>query len=148
MMLNDKSFLAIIPARGGSKRLPRKNVMNLAGKPLIAWTIEAALNSTYIDEVMVSTDDREIAEIAQQYGASVPFFRPTELATDLTSTFDAIKHTLDFYAEMGEKYDFSVLLQPTSPLRESRHIDNAINLLKTKNVCDYMHVNLKWRIRR
>jgi len=92
-MLNKKTFLAIIPARGGSKGLPGKNIKVLCGKPLIAWSIEAGLKSKYIDEVMVTTDSQEIADVAQKYGANVPFLRPKELATDTATTFDVIKHT-------------------------------------------------------
>lgn len=122
--------LAIIPARGGSKRLPRKNVLDLGGKPLIAWTIEAALGCPFIDEVMVTTDDEEIAEIAKRYGANVPFLRPAKLASDTATSFDTIKHSIDFYQyELGEKYDFVVLLQPTSPLRNAQNISKAFDLL-------------------
>ena len=95
-MIGDKKLLAIIPARGGSKRLPRKNILNLAGKPLISWTIEAALGSKYIDRIVVSTDDNEIAVIAKQFGAEVPFLRPNELATDDTAR-------LDSYAPAGDQ---------------------------------------------
>jgi CMP-N-acetylneuraminic acid synthetase len=133
MMSKNESYLAVIPARGGSKRLPRKNIMDLAGKPLIAWTIEAALNSACISDVVISTDDPEIADIARQYGASVPFLRPDDLATDLASSFDVIRHTLDFYSENGTNYDFLILLQPTSPLRNARHIDDAISLLRRED---------------
>lgn len=131
-MWKDKSFLAVIPARGGSKRLPRKNIRELEGKPLIAWTIEAALDSSCIDEVVVSTDDPEIAKVARQYGANIPFIRPSDLATDSTPTFDVIKHALEFYGSSGKNYDFSILLQPTSPLRNASHIDCAVDLLRSK----------------
>lgn len=138
--------LAIIPARGGSKRLPRKNVLDLGGKPLIAWTIEAALECPFINEVMVTTDDDEIAEIAKRYGANVPFMRPRELASDTATSFDAIKHVIDFYREeLGREFDFVVLLQPTSPTRNSQHISEAIELLVERNadavisVCEVDH---------
>lgn len=139
-MYKDKTFLAIIPARGGSKRLPRKNVLDLAGKPLIAWSIEAGLKSKYIDKVIVTSDDDEILSISQQYGA-IAIKRPDELASDTATTFDAIKHTIDNI----ERYDYIVLLQPTSPLRNDKHIDEAIELLETKNtdavigVCEMDH---------
>lgn len=139
-MLNNKTFLAIIPARGGSKRLPRKNVLDLCDKPLIAWTIEAGLNSKYIDKVVVSSDDDEILEISKTFGAET-IKRPDELASDTATTFDAIKHTIDNL----EKYDYIVLLQPTSPLRDEKHIDEAIELLVEKNadavvsVCEMDH---------
>ena len=127
-MLNGKTFLAIIPARGESKRLPRKNIMELAGKPLIAWTIEAALNSQFIDEVVVTTDNQEIAIVAQQYGANIPFLRPNKLASDTATTFDVVRHAIGHYRENGKIFDFIILLQPTSPLRTKDHIDEAILL--------------------
>ena len=136
----NKTFLAIIPARGGSKRLPRKNLLDLCGKPLIAWSIEAALKSKYISKVIVSSDDEEILNIAKEYKADF-IKRPDELASDTATTFDALKHTL----ENVEKYDYVVLLQPTSPLRTEKHIDEAIELLKEKNadaiisVCEVEH---------
>ncbi|MFA6013575.1 MAG: acylneuraminate cytidylyltransferase family protein [Gallionellaceae bacterium] len=145
-MHDEKSYLAIIPARGGSKRLPRKNVLDFGGKPLIAWTIEAALGCPFLDEVMVTTDDFEIAEVAKKYGANVPFFRPEALASDTATSFDAIKHTIDYYRfELGRRFDFVVLLQPTSPLRNSRNISEAIALRAQKNaeavisVCEVDH---------
>ena len=129
-MYKNKTFLAIIPARGGSKGLPGKNIKVLCGKPLIAWSIEAGLKSKYIDEVMVTTDSKEIADIAKEYGADVPFLRPKELATDTAPTFDVIKHTIDFYKEkLKKEFDYIVLLEPTSPLREVSDIDNAIEQL-------------------
>jgi len=123
----NKTFLAIIPARGGSKRLPCKNILGLNGKPLIAYSIESGLNSKYIDKVVVSSDDDEILTISKRYGA-VTINRPNELASDTATTFDAIKHTVD----NCEKYDYIVLLQPTSPLRDEKHIDKAIELLELK----------------
>lgn len=127
-MLDKKTFLAIIPARGGSKRLPRKNVLLLAGKPLIAWTIEAALNSKLVDKVLVTSDDDEILKVSEKHGA-VTLKRPAELAQDTSTSFDAIKHVI----ENTEKFDYIVLLQPTSPLRSSQQIDEAIQLLESKN---------------
>jgi len=129
-MYKEKTFLAIIPARGGSKGLPGKNIKELCTKPLIAWSIEAGLKSSYIDEVMVSTDDQGIADIAKTYGANVPFLRPDDLASDTATSFDAVKHTIDYYKNVLHKtYDYIVLLEPTSPLRESSDIDNAIEQL-------------------
>ena len=127
-MREDKKILALIPARGGSKGLPRKNIKPLLGKPLIAWTIEQALNSKYIDKVVVSTDDEEIAEISKEYGAEVPFLRPKELARDDSPTIDAIIHAINWFEERGEFFDILILLQPTSPLRTTEDIDNAIEL--------------------
>jgi len=139
-MYNDKTFLAIIPARGGSKRLPRKNVLDLNGKPLIAWSIEAGLQSKYIDKVIVSSDDDEILEASKKYGAET-IKRPNELASDTATTFDTLKHTIDNI----EKYDYIILLQATSPLRNEKHIDKAIELLESKeadaivSVCEMDH---------
>ena len=127
-MLNEKTFLAIIPARGGSKRLPRKNILNLAGKPLIAWTIEAALQSKYIDKVLVTSDDEEILKVSNSYGAST-IKRPMHLSQDNSTSFEAINHAI----ENTEEFDYIVLLQPTSPLRTSGHIDEAIQLLESKS---------------
>ena len=127
-MLNNKTFLAIIPARGGSKRLSRKNALELAGKPLIAWSIEAGLHSKYIDKVVVSSDDDEILSITKQFGGD-SLKRPAELASDTATMFDTVEHTI----ENMKRYDYIVLLQPTSPLRNGRHIDEAVELLKKKN---------------
>ncbi len=139
-MLNGKTFLAIIPARGGSKRLPRKNVLDLEGKPLIAWSIEAGLKSKYIDKVIVTSDDDEILDIAKKFGSNF-IKRPNELASDTATTFDALKHTINNV----EEYEYIILLQPTSPLRTQKHIDEAIELLGTKkadavmSVCEMDH---------
>ena len=103
-MINNKKVLAIIPARGGTKRLPRKNILDLAGKPLIAWSIEAALGSKYIDSVIVSTDDTEIAKISIEYGAEVPFIRPNELATDQSSSVSVVLHAINMLKEKREEY--------------------------------------------
>lgn len=132
-MYQNKTFLAIIPARSGSKRLPNKNIKELCGKPLIAWSIEAGLQSKYIDNVVVSTDSQEYANIAQKYGAEVPCIRPQNLSQDSSTTFDSIKHMIDFYSdELKKRFDYIVLLQPTSPLRTSQHIDEAIEILIKK----------------
>ena len=129
-MYKNNSFLAIIPARGGSKGLPGKNIKELCGKPLVVWSIEAGLNSKYLDEVMVSTDDEKIAEISKKYDANVPFLRPSELASDTATTFDTVKHTIDYYKnELKKEFDYIVLLEPTSPLREVCDIDMAIEIL-------------------
>lgn len=129
-MINGKSVLAIVPARGGSKGLPGKNIKELCGKPLIAWSIEAGLGSQYIDEVMVTTDSEEIARIARESGAAIPFIRPVELASDTSTSFDVIRHTITFYVtELHKKFDYIVLLEPTSPLREAGDIDLAIEQL-------------------
>ena len=129
-MYKNNSFLVIIPARGGSKGLPWKNIKVLWVKPLVEWSIEAGLKSKYVDEVMTSTDDEKIAEISKKYGASVPFLRPSELASDTATTFDTVKHTIDYYKnELKKEFDYIVLLEPTSPLREVFDIDMAIEIL-------------------
>jgi len=127
-----KRTLALIPARGGSKGLPRKNVLEVGGKPLIAWTIEAGLASGYVDAVVVTTDDPEIAEVARAYGAEVPFLRPAELANDSASSIDVVIHAADALQAAGERYDALVLLEPTSPLREASDIDACIELLYSR----------------
>lgn len=121
-MFEDKTFLAIIPARGGSKRLPRKNVLDLAGKPLICWTIEAAIKSKYIDKIIVTSDDEEILNIANVMQVDT-ITRPIELASDTATTFDVVKHAIN---NTICQFDYVVLLQPTSPLRTEVHIDEAI----------------------
>lgn len=122
-------ILGLIPARGGSKRLPRKNIKDFLGRPLISWTIEQAKKSRLLDKIMVSTDDEEIAEVARKYGADVPFLRPGELARDSSPTIDAVIHALDRFEESGEHFDIVALLEPTSPLRTDSDIDTAIELL-------------------
>lgn len=127
-------FLALIPARGGSKGIPRKNIRLVGNKPLIAWSIEAASESKLISRTIVSTEDREIADIAQQYGAEVPCYRPDHLAEDTSDPIDAVIYTLDFL-EQNEGYipEYVVLLQPTSPMRTSDDINTAIRLTMKKN---------------
>jgi len=130
------SMIAIIPARGGSKRIPKKNLCNLKGKPLIAWTIETALSSS-ISRVIVSTDNTEIAEVSSYYGAEVPFIRPPELAEDTTSDLPVCLHTLNFL-ERKENYipEIVVWLRPTSPLRIINDIEECSQkLLKTNADC-------------
>jgi len=140
-MYKDKTYLAIIPARGGSKRLPNKNILDLAGKPLISYTIEAAKKSKYIDEIIVSSDSDEILEIVKEYNIKT-IKRPDYLASDTAKTIDVIKHVIEI---MNKKYDYIVLLQPTSPLRNEKHIDEAIELLNVKeadaivSVCEMEH---------
>jgi CMP-N-acetylneuraminic acid synthetase len=126
-MYKNKTIIAIIPARGGSKGLPKKNIKELCGKPLIAHTIDNAKESKYLDEIMVSTDSDEIATIAKKCGAKVPFIRPDDLATDTSSSYDVVIHTLEFYKQnLQKEYDYLLLLEPTSPLRENNDIDNMI----------------------
>ncbi|MBN1762919.1 MAG: acylneuraminate cytidylyltransferase family protein [Methanomicrobia archaeon] len=122
-------IIAIIPARGGSKGLPRKNIKPLLGKPLIAWTIEQAKKSKYIDKVIVSTEDEEIAEISKEYGAEVSFLRPKELARDDSPTIEVILHAINWFEKRDEYFDLVVLLEPTSPLRDVEDIDNCVKML-------------------
>ena len=146
-MYKGKNILGLIPARGGSKGLPGKNIKPLLGKPLIAWTIEQALASKYLDIVVVSTDDKEISEISKKYGAEVPFIRPKELAKDNAKGIDVVLHTMDWVKENDNRkqYDLIMLLQPTSPLRTKEDIDKAIELLFLKkakaivSVCEVDH---------
>ena len=128
-MIEKKKIIAIIPARGGSKGIPRKNIKLLAGKPLIAYSIETSLKSRYIDRVVVSTEDEEIAEISKKSGAEVPFLRPKELARDDSPTIDAIMHVINKFEESGEYFDIIVLLEPTSPLRDVGDIDKCVEIL-------------------
>lgn len=125
-MYKNKKILAIIPARGGSKGIPHKNIINLCGRPLISYTIEAAIRSKYIDYTIVSTDDEEIAKVSKGYGAEIPFLRPAELATDTSKTVESVIYTIRTLQEGGKFFDTIVLLQPTQPLRTSEDIDSAI----------------------
>lgn len=122
-MIAGKTILAIIPARGGSKGVPRKNIRLLAGKPLIAWTIEEAKKSKYIDRLILSSEDEEIIEVAKKYGCEVPFKRPIELAQDDTPGIEPVIHAIN---TLEGTYDYVVLLQPTSPLRTVEDIDGCI----------------------
>ena len=125
-MIDGKLIIALIPARGGSKGLPGKNTRSLLGKPLIAWTIEQAKACKFIDRIVVTTDDPDISKISKQYNAEVPFLRPAELATDQASTIDMILHALSFFEKEGNFYDSLVLLEPTSPLRDVRDVENGL----------------------
>jgi len=125
-------YLAIIPARGGSKRLKGKNLMEMAGKPLLAWTIEAALESGVFERISVNTDDSDIAREAIRLGAGLPFQRPPHLGTDHSTTIDVLLNQLQKEADAGITCDFVVLLQPTSPLRTAEDIRAAVLLLEEK----------------
>lgn len=130
-------ILAVIPARGGSRGIPRKNIRFLAGKPLIAWTIEAALAASRLSRVIVSTEDNEIAEIASRYGAEVPFSRPPELAEDDSTTLAVLQHVIAWLVGTeGYRPDAVMTLQPTSPLRTQRHIEQAISLFEADPKAD------------
>lgn len=125
-MFAGKRILALIPARGGSKGIKGKNIVDLCGKPLISYTIIHALRSKYIDRVIVSTDNEAIAKVAREYGADVPFTRPDELASDTAKTIDVVLHAIDFFGDSDEQFDILVLLQPTQPLRTVKDIDESI----------------------
>ncbi len=129
-MIQSYTVTAIIPARGGSKRVPRKNLKELCGKPLIAWTIEEAKKSAYLDRVIVSTDDEEIAALARSLGAEVPYTRPAEMSTDEARDYLVFEHALSWMEEHeGKTPDMLVQLRPTSPLRTVEHIDATIEAL-------------------
>lgn len=137
--------IAIIPARGGSKRLPGKNIKKLFGKPLIEWTIDSALKSKCFDKVIVSTDSVEIMEIAVHAGAEVPYLRPPELSTDTATTNDVITDVVDWLEQKGVEITTVMILQPTSPLRTEKDIEQAFELMYEKkaeaivSVCKVEH---------
>jgi len=128
-MIDGYRVLALIPARGGSKGLPGKNLKALLGKPLVTWSIEAASLSPSIDSIVLSTDDQKIASIGEKIGARVPFVRPLDLSSDTASSIDVVLHALDFLETAGEKFDIVVLLEPTSPQRDWGDIEQALDLL-------------------
>ena len=144
-MYKGLSVLGFIPARAGSKGLPGKNIRPLAGKPLIIYTIEAARKSGVFDHLLVSTDGDEIAQIARQAGADVPFMRPAGLATDTARGIDVLHHGMSWLEERGKRYDCVMTLQPTSPLRAAEDITNALDLLIERSadaivsVCEVDH---------
>ncbi|MFC4601579.1 cytidylyltransferase domain-containing protein [Cohnella hongkongensis] len=128
-MIEGKRVLALIPARGGSKGLPGKNLMPLLGRPLVAWAIRAALDSRYVDRTVVSTDNEEIAACAERYGAAVPFRRPAELAGDDSTSADVVLHALHALEERGESYEMIALLEPTSPTTDGGDVDRGLEQL-------------------
>ena len=128
--------LAIIPARGGSKRIPRKNIKPFCGKPMIAWSIEAALQSACFDQVIVSTDDGEIADVARQCGASVPFMRPGELSDDHTGTIPVIRHAIEWYNQQGQSVQEACCLYATAPFVRAQDLHRGLEILQGNN-CDY-----------
>jgi CMP-N,N'-diacetyllegionaminic acid synthase len=127
--MSTETILALIAARGGSKGLPRKNVLQAGGKPLIAWTIEAALNSRVVSQVVLSSDDDEIIAAAKAWGCTVPFRRPDHLASDTATSMDVVLHAIDEVPG----FDYVMLLQPTSPLRTALDIDAAFEILKAEH---------------
>ncbi len=124
------NVVAVIPARGGSKRIPRKNIKDFHGKPLIAYSIEVALNSKLFDKVIVSTDDEEIASIAKAYGADVPFIRPKELSDDFTGTGDVVTHALGYLRDKGEMFDYACTIYATAPLLQEKYLIEGFEKLK------------------
>ena len=137
--------IAVIPARSGSKGLPDKNIREINGKPLLAYTVEAALNSNCFDTVHVSTDSEKYAAIARKYGADVPFLRSAELASDTANTWDAVREVLRRYAEIGKTFETVMLMQPTTPLRTGEDVQAAYKLMNEKKaksviaVCEVDH---------
>ncbi len=126
--------VAIIPARGGSKRIPRKNIKDFFGKPLISYSIEAALKSNLFEKVIVSTDDEEIANVAVKYGATVPFIRPKELSDDYIGTGAVVSHAINYLKEQKENYDFICTIYATAPLIQEKYLVEGFNKLKNSNV--------------
>ena len=122
--------VCIIPARGGSKRIPRKNIKLFHGKPLIAYSIEVALKSNLFDKVIVSTDDEEIAKVAIEYGAIVPFLRPKELSDDFTGTGAVVNHTLEYLKNSGEEFDYCCTIYATAPLLNEKYLIEGFEKLK------------------
>ncbi len=125
--------LAIITARGGSKRIPRKNIKDFNGKPIMAYSIEAAVGSGVFDKVMVSTEDDEIADIARHYGAEVPFMRSEKTSDDYATTSDVLREVIERYADMGEVFDIAACLYPTAPFITPARIKEAVDMLKTSD---------------
>lgn len=140
-MINGMRVVAIIPARGGSKGIKDKNIRSFCGKPLISYTIAAAKQCRYVDEVIVSTDSDVIANISEEYGARVPFLRPAELASDTSKTIDAIVYTIKELFSKNSKFDVLVLLQPTSPLRNAKNIEEALEMFIERNCRGLASVN-------
>ena len=129
-MYDGNKILAVIPARGGSKGIPHKNIINLCGKPLISYTIEAANQSKYIDYILVSTDDNEIAEIAKKYGAMVPFMRSEKTSNDFATTADVLNEVIDEYKKLGESFEYMCCLYPTAPFVTPEAIGQAMKILE------------------
>jgi len=125
--------IAIIPARGGSKRIPRKNIKKFLGKPIIAYSIEVAIKSDLFDKVIVSTDDSEVAQVAQNYGAEVPFIRPSELSDDYTGTNDVVKHALNWYSKQGIPVEYACCIYATVPFLRVKYLQEGLEQLQRHN---------------
>ena len=128
-----KNAIAIIPARGGSKRIPKKNIKNFFGKPLISYSIKAALSSNLFDKVIVSTDDKNIIKISNKYGADTPFTRPSELSDDFTSTADVINHALKYLKNNGESYDYVCTIYATAPFLQTKYLIKGYENLRNSD---------------
>ncbi|MBP3506700.1 MAG: acylneuraminate cytidylyltransferase family protein [Lachnospiraceae bacterium] len=139
-MYKGKRILAMIPARGGSKGIKGKNIKFLCGKPLLAYSIEVALQCSYIDYVLVSTDSEEIAKCGKDYGAKVPFLRPAEYATDEAKTIDVLLHGIETLRQTGEEFDYLMLLQPTQPFRTSKQLTEAIEMIVDRELSSLVSV--------
>lgn len=133
-------IIGVIPARGGSKRISRKNLADCAGKPLLAWTAEAALACKAIERAILSTDDEEIAECGRQVGLEVPFMRPADIADDNAPMLPVLRHALEWAEGLGQTVEGLVLLQPTSPLRTADHIDEAVGLFRLRRAASVVSV--------
>ena len=146
------STIAIITARGGSKRIPKKNIKDFMGKPMLAYAIEAANNAGIFDEVMVSTDSEDIAEVAKKYGASVPFMRSEKTSNDFAITYDVLEEVLSEYKKLGKTFDFLCCIYPCVPFLKAESLKNAYDLMMSKNansvmpVCKYP-VPVEWAMR-
>ena len=140
-MIRNKTVLAFIPARGGSKSIPNKNIKKIAGKEMLGYTIEAARKTGVCDRIIVSTDSYNIAEVAQKYGAEVPYQRPAELAQDDSHMMDVIKQGMNWIEKHDQKYDVFLYLQPTNPLRKDRHIIEAFNVFFQKEANSVVSIN-------
>jgi len=144
-----KNAIAIIPARGGSKRIPKKNIKDFFGKPLIAYSIEVALDSKLFDKVIVSTDDENIAQIARKYGAEVPFIRPSELSDDFTGTGEVVNHTIEYLKTQGEEYDYICTIYATAPLLQKEYlIDGYQQLQKSDAINAFSATTMPFPIQR
>jgi len=131
--MNKKNAVAIIPARGGSKRIPKKNIKEFHGKPLIAYSIETALASNLFEKVVVTTDDEEIAQTSKEYGAQVPFIRPKELSDDFTGTVDVVNHAAEYLESQGERFDYICTIYATAPLLQKEYLLKAYEKLKNSD---------------
>ena len=126
-MKNNQKFLAIIPARSGSKELKNKNILNLSRKPLLSYPIKSAINSKYVDKVILTTDSKRYAKIGKKFGAEIPFLRPKIISKDKSPSSSFILHALKYFFKKGIKFDYIILLEPTSPLTQTSDIDKAVN---------------------